>query len=289
MDDQPIEPEDLQTRFNRRLNGRIARHNDFTQASGYALRARGQLIQEEIAKERFGLQRQKQELDRIKTLAEITRQTVLIKQQMQAHEHVQGALSKLKDLDPVGDPNGYTIGMAKVFSDHPMATRDPIVQGFVRTQIGSMQAKQKADRGLETLRQEEAIRIQAAVQKEDALMRGRMQTAGSEEYARGEARNFGKSQLAAQKEVDDPAAKVNTAIAGGKVTGYGTFDGTAFTATDKAKGTHVQVEYQDPKTGKYGVSSIPVESYQTAVMANTPATEAAPSSRADDFINSQLK
>lgn len=267
MSDTPdqLNEDPVGDRMNELMIGRMARHGQYVQASSQALRARGQVIQEEISRERHDYNEQQLELNRMKTLVEISKQKAVLQQEMAQQQHIQGALSKLGELNP-NDPE-YTKKMAQVFNEHPMATKDPVIQDIVRNQIATRQTVEKTANTLYTLTEEEKIRNDSAVERERLLLPGRIDTAGGEEAAKVAARNKGKT-------LNDPTDEMNTAIASGKVTAYGSFTGKDFTETpDKTKATHVQVEYQDPKTGKYEVNQIPVDSYNKAVGANTPAEE----------------
>lgn len=127
-DDYDPQAEARDNRFNELMDVRRDRHGRIIESGTNLLRARSQLIREEIATQRFDLQHQRLDLDRVIALGNILKQKALIQQQIQAQTHVVSAMDRLKSLDP-RHPN-FNVQFAEVFRDNPMATKDPMVQKF---------------------------------------------------------------------------------------------------------------------------------------------------------------
>lgn len=135
--------EDRGAAFNRALGQRQQRHGRVVQSGSNLLRARGQLIQEEVAQERFDMQHQELDLKRVTALANIFKQRAIIQKQMQAQQHTVGALAEIGKLD--GTSPDYHLKLAEVFRNNPMASNDPVVQRIVTGQIQDRHTFQQSD------------------------------------------------------------------------------------------------------------------------------------------------
>ncbi len=174
--------EDIAERSNQLMLSRHAAHGRYTNATGMALRARQQIINEEIARERFGFQQQNLELQRVKELVSIAKQTAVVQRQMQAEQHTVNALNGIGELDHK-DPN-YTRNLAKIFAENPLAAKDPVIQDIVRSQIASKKVVDDANMAMYKEEGLEKIRNQAALDKEKLLMDSRAETAGKQQAAK---------------------------------------------------------------------------------------------------------
>lgn len=138
-------------RFNELMDVRRTRHGRMLNTQTNYLKARGQNITEELGQERFDVQKQNLELNRIKELTNLLKQKAAIELQTRTQEHTVAALEGLRNIDP-GSPD-YHLKVADLFHNNPLATKDPLVQDIVKNQLAVQNIK-------ETTRQE-ALRFEA--------------------------------------------------------------------------------------------------------------------------------
>jgi len=202
---EALKEQEIGSRYQELMTGRMARHGQYMQATTAALRARGQLIQEEVAKERFAMQQQEQDLNRIKALTEITKQRIALQQKANEQMHVQRAVSKLGELH--SDDPEYMNKMAGIFNENPMATRDPVIQDIIKNQMSERETQQKTANSLKQFREEEEIRNTAANDREKLLTDARATTAERVQAAKEKASADAKRGIVpGQKPPQPPAA-----------------------------------------------------------------------------------
>ncbi len=262
--------------------GRMARHGQYINAQNTAIRARGQVIQEEIAQQRYEMAQQRMELDRMKQLMEITKQMHAMKQQQTTVEHTQNALKSIGELDYKSED--YTKKLSLVFAENPMAAKDPIIQDLVRGQIASKKVVDDANMAMYKEEGLAKMRIQEKVDAENALKNPRAATAGAEEFEKKQ------SDRIAQEGKDSPSELTNKAIAVGKPVTGNMVDkngSKTFEPSKDGTGTHVNVSFQDPHTGKWGTQTFGSDTYNLIKANSKPKDgDGSVTASADDFIHS---
>lgn len=161
-----------------RLAARQSSHYQVGQSQALALRAQQQLINEHVSQERFQNQTQLLELNRIRQLTEIAKERAVLQNQMTQQVHSANAITALGALDP--NDAQYTVKMAQIFHDNPMASKDPIIESLVKSHLESRHVVETTAAHLESARQENTMRLQ----QEKDLEGLRADTAGKEESAR---------------------------------------------------------------------------------------------------------
>lgn len=276
------------------LTSRRAAHGRVLDAQQNALRAQAQVDAEQVAQQRFEMQRQTLELNRVKALSDIARQSALVRQQMTAQEHTANALEALGGISP--SDAGYPLKMAEVFKNNPMAAQDPVVQAVVRSHIASRQVAETSASHVEQIKSDEATRLaawRARRADEDAAAKALRDApensgmtpeqmtargAGGSVTLRADRTPPVKTHLGA--EID--AAK----IAASPDAQYGTYNNKVFTpvaaGTPDVNPTHVQIIYQHPTKGT-DTEILPRAEYETQMNARkaaSPAPAAAPTTPA---------
>ena len=168
-------PDQLRMQRAQEIQGMIQRrqqaHGGIADAQSLAIRARQQVINEEIAQQRFDVQQANLELDRVKQLADLEKERALVKAQLQQQNQVSTAIGKLGELNP--NSEDYQLKMTQIFHDNPLASKDEVVQQLVRNHLQARQivdetgahiAQQKAE--------QDAIQARIIAQRDDIAKRG---------------------------------------------------------------------------------------------------------------------
>lgn len=249
-------------------------HSQILQAQKLALSAHRQISQEQIAQQNYELEQQKINFQRINMLAAIEKQKALITQQIQKTQQTTAAIDQLGRIDP--NASDFSVKVAEIYKNNPMATSDPIAQEMTKSMLQSRkvvedtsahitehQAAQKAILDREIAGRDDADTRAAAADakaKESGLPVTTM-TSGTE-YGRttyggsasGELTKGDNREKAYQNAIVNGVAKVGTSE-----------DGKNFIPLEQGAtgGTHVNVSFSDPLTGKPTTELIPIDQYKS--------------------------
>lgn len=156
---EPEEGDEVGSRFDELVASRQQRFGRLAQSQTNQLRARQQLITEELAQERFKIQGATLELNRTKALMEVQKQRAALQLQATIQQHTVNALDKLGKLDP--GSSDYNIKLAEAIHDNPLATRDPIVKDLISAQIHSRHVQEQAASEIQVNEEKQASEYEA--------------------------------------------------------------------------------------------------------------------------------
>ena len=229
------------------LAQRGQQHGAVLQAQGLALRSRQQVINEEIAQQRFDVQQQAVELSRIKALSEIEKEKAVVQMQIDQHKQSAAAVNQLGQLDP-NDPQ-YTVKMAKIFNENPMASKDPVITEIVKSNIASRHVVEETGAHI--------AEFQAAQDAEKAKVLALRDDA--------DARDKAGVPLKAQIAGDEQAAKERAMIGADVVRGK--FD--SLTKASPQTKPHLQRKRTRPKNNSLSTSTKDLYNRRTILRRNT--------------------
>lgn len=212
---EPEEGDEVGSRFDQLIQARQQVHGRFMQSGANALRAHGQVITEELGRERLQLAHENLQLNREKELANIQKQRAAMELQLTQQKHTVAALDAVTKLDP-SDEN-YHVKLAEAIHDNPMATKDPIFQDIVKAQIATRHVQQQAASEIAVTEAKQATEYEARHGIEVPIN----EKTGRPDFAAADANRAMRDQEAQARLAGqvDPALKASeTIISGGKVT-----------------------------------------------------------------------
>lgn len=206
--------DDGASRFEQLLAARQGNHGRIVDRQSQVLRARGQLIQEEVAKEKYVLSHAKLQLDREKQLAEVTKQRVAMAQQIEQHKQSVKAITALADLDP--HSKDFQLKVAHAFADNPMATRDPFAQTLTKDLFHIRQKKLDVDQEVRGYEEKKALEYSEKHGIDVPMKEGKRDFVGAEKALRQRTE---EDRIHSEASVD-PSLKISETTVGpdGKIT-----------------------------------------------------------------------
>jgi hypothetical protein len=145
------------------LNRQLDRHSA-TSPAAMMLKERAMADREHVEMQRFGLDGQKLELQKVSELANIEKERIRIADSMELHRQTMMASKALSQLD--GTEPDYQKKVLGIMADNPMASKDPMIAKAITFRNNQAMERQRAQSALDNFKAEEDMRTTDDLLKE---------------------------------------------------------------------------------------------------------------------------